>query len=227
MRTQRIALASALFAALAAAYPSAQDRPAPVTARRLAQNPLVTHQVVAIARRQRQRARRSSACPNGSNQPLGRYYMYFAHHMGAFIRLAYADRIEGPWRIHEPGVLPVASTAFYRPSARSAGESRELLHPRRFTRGLRRPHEPSSGHVVPRLVHRGPEMAGRRAGGTRLGAEERLRSVHPGGRIARRPRLRRPAGDHPHELSARVRARRAQGCLVPGARACTAWRGSG
>ena len=58
MRTQRIALASALFAALAAAYPSAQDRPAPVTARRLAQNPLVTHHVVAIARRQRQRALR-------------------------------------------------------------------------------------------------------------------------------------------------------------------------
>jgi hypothetical protein len=47
--------------------------------------------------------------------PLGRYYMYFAHHMGAHIRLAYADRLEGPWKIHEPGVLPVADTAFYRP----------------------------------------------------------------------------------------------------------------
>jgi hypothetical protein len=47
--------------------------------------------------------------------PLGRFYMYFAHHMGAFIRLAYADRLDGPWRIHEPGVLPVAATAFQRP----------------------------------------------------------------------------------------------------------------
>ncbi|OFW22382.1 MAG: hypothetical protein A3H97_18040 [Acidobacteria bacterium RIFCSPLOWO2_02_FULL_65_29] len=53
--------------------------------------------------------------PPWVRQPLGRYYMYFAHHMGAFIRLAYADRIEGPWKIHEPGVLPVANTAFFRP----------------------------------------------------------------------------------------------------------------
>lgn len=46
--------------------------------------------------------------------PLGRYYMYFANHMGDFIRLAYADRVTGPWRIHEPGVLHVRDTAFYR-----------------------------------------------------------------------------------------------------------------
>src|SRR5262249_27253348 len=48
-------------------------------------------------------------------KPLGRYYMYFAHHMGAFIRLAYADSIAGPWKIYEPGVLRVEDTAFFRP----------------------------------------------------------------------------------------------------------------
>jgi len=48
-------------------------------------------------------------------RPLGRYYMYFAHHMGQFIRLAYADTLTGPWRIYEPGVLQVRDTAFYRP----------------------------------------------------------------------------------------------------------------
>ncbi|MBI5833920.1 MAG: hypothetical protein HZB16_16630 [Armatimonadetes bacterium] len=36
---------------------------------------------------------------------LGRYYLYFAHHNGKYIRLAYADALAGPWRIHEPGVL--------------------------------------------------------------------------------------------------------------------------
>jgi hypothetical protein len=41
--------------------------------------------------------------------------MYFAHHMGTHIRLAYADAIEGPWKIHEPGVLPVSETALFRP----------------------------------------------------------------------------------------------------------------
>jgi hypothetical protein len=41
--------------------------------------------------------------------------MYFANHMGAFIRLAYADAISGPWRVYEPGVLHVRDTAFFRP----------------------------------------------------------------------------------------------------------------
>ncbi len=85
-----------------------------VTARRLPQNPLITT--------------RSSASlgdningptvirvPPWMTEPLGRYYMYFAHHMGAFIRLAYADSIAGPWQVYEPGVVPVRDTAFFRP----------------------------------------------------------------------------------------------------------------
>jgi hypothetical protein len=85
-----------------------------VRATRLAQNPLVT-------------VRSSSSLgdnvngpsvirvPSWVKQPLGRYYMYFAHHKGEFIRLAYSDAIEGPWRIHDPGVLQVRDSAFYRP----------------------------------------------------------------------------------------------------------------
>ena len=38
-------------------------------------------------------------------RPLGQYYLYFAHHQGDYIRLAYADRLQGPWRIYEPGTL--------------------------------------------------------------------------------------------------------------------------
>ena len=53
--------------------------------------------------------------PDWVENPLGRYYMYFANHMGEFVRLAYADGPAGPWRIHEPGVLHVRETAFYRP----------------------------------------------------------------------------------------------------------------
>jgi hypothetical protein len=41
--------------------------------------------------------------------------MYFANHTGTFIRLAYSDSIEGPWRVHGPGVLDVKDTAFFRP----------------------------------------------------------------------------------------------------------------
>ncbi len=36
--------------------------------------------------------------------PLGKYYLYFAHHQGTFIRLAYADQLAGPWTIHRDGV---------------------------------------------------------------------------------------------------------------------------
>lgn len=36
---------------------------------------------------------------------LGRYYLYFAHHKGTYIRLAFADRLEGPWKVYEPGTL--------------------------------------------------------------------------------------------------------------------------
>lgn len=53
--------------------------------------------------------------PRWVQRPLGRYYMYFAHHSGQFIRLAYADSVRGPWKIHEPGVLNVKDTALYRP----------------------------------------------------------------------------------------------------------------
>ena len=85
-----------------------------VTARRLAQNPLVT-------------TRSSPSVGDNINgptvirvpvwvkQPLGRYYIYFAHHMGAHIRLAYADALTGPWKIYEPGVVKVSDTALYRP----------------------------------------------------------------------------------------------------------------
>jgi hypothetical protein len=59
--------------------------------------------------------------PDWIERPLGRYYMYFANHMGEAIRLAYADELTGPWHIHEPGVLDVRATAFYRPQPDSQG----------------------------------------------------------------------------------------------------------
>jgi hypothetical protein len=45
--------------------------------------------------------------PAWVDKPLGRYYLYFSHHAGKFIRLAYADALTGPWKIHEPGTLRI------------------------------------------------------------------------------------------------------------------------
>jgi hypothetical protein len=50
--------------------------------------------------------------PDWLPRPLGRYYLYFAHHDGRYIRLAYADELTGPWQMHEPGVLPLADSHF-------------------------------------------------------------------------------------------------------------------
>lgn len=44
--------------------------------------------------------------------PLGRYYLYFADHKGAYIRLAYADDLRGPWKMHVPGSLQLAESLF-------------------------------------------------------------------------------------------------------------------
>ena len=50
--------------------------------------------------------------PEWVPNPLGRYYLYFAHHNGAYIRLAYADSLEGQWAIHSPGTLQHAESHF-------------------------------------------------------------------------------------------------------------------
>ncbi|HRE82224.1 MAG TPA: hypothetical protein PLN52_14340 [Opitutaceae bacterium] len=45
--------------------------------------------------------------PDWVANPLGRYYLYFAHHDGKYIRFAYADEIAGPWTLVPGGLLPV------------------------------------------------------------------------------------------------------------------------
>jgi hypothetical protein len=48
--------------------------------------------------------------PDWVERPLGRYYMYFAHHKGSYIRLAVADDPTGPWTVYDPGVLRLEDT---------------------------------------------------------------------------------------------------------------------
>ena len=116
------------------ARPAQQPSPGPVRVSRFATNPLVTV--------------KSSATLGGNvngptvirvppwvKQPLGRYYMYFANHRDVFIRLAYADAVTGPWKIHEPGVWHVKDSALYRPqpdSARFGGFNTHFASPEIF-----------------------------------------------------------------------------------------------
>ncbi len=48
--------------------------------------------------------------PSWVSNPLGKYYLYFAHHTGTYIRLAYADDLNGPWQIYAGGVLKLSET---------------------------------------------------------------------------------------------------------------------
>lgn len=48
--------------------------------------------------------------PEWLESPLGRYYLYFANHGGKYIRLAFADELAGPWRVHTPGTLRLEQT---------------------------------------------------------------------------------------------------------------------
>lgn len=45
--------------------------------------------------------------PAWIEKPGGRYHLYFAHHNGKYIRLAFADRPDGPWTVHRGGILPI------------------------------------------------------------------------------------------------------------------------
>jgi hypothetical protein len=50
--------------------------------------------------------------PDWAPNRLADYYLYFADHKGTSIKLAVADDLAGPWRIHEPGALQLAQTPF-------------------------------------------------------------------------------------------------------------------
>src|SRR5579872_4356423 len=50
--------------------------------------------------------------PDWIGDRLGSYYLYFADHKGSYIRLAYADELAGPWRVHPPGSLHLAQSRF-------------------------------------------------------------------------------------------------------------------
>jgi hypothetical protein len=50
--------------------------------------------------------------PGWVKNPLGQYYLYFAHHDGRYIRLAYSNSLLGPWTIYRDGVLPLPDAIF-------------------------------------------------------------------------------------------------------------------
>lgn len=111
-----------LFLLLAILWPRAHYLPAqqlPFSAQRLADSPIITvdksPRLTALAEAQGYiniNGPSMIRVPDWIEQPLGKYYLYFSHHKGDFIRMAYADLPEGPWTVYEPGVLSLQQSGF-------------------------------------------------------------------------------------------------------------------
>ncbi len=43
--------------------------------------------------------------PKWIKKPLGKYYLYFSHHKGEYIKMAYSDSINGRWTIYNDTIL--------------------------------------------------------------------------------------------------------------------------
>jgi len=50
--------------------------------------------------------------PDWLGNSLGSYYLYFADHKGDRIKLAYADNLLGPWKVHRGGALKLEESKF-------------------------------------------------------------------------------------------------------------------
>ncbi|MFO7956224.1 MAG: hypothetical protein R6X33_03915 [Candidatus Brocadiia bacterium] len=74
--------------------------------RRLAGNPLLTSDMVDFSELDHHGQGPNLDCPflvrvpDWVPNPLGRYYLYFAHHHGDRIGLAYSDSLDGPYTVH-------------------------------------------------------------------------------------------------------------------------------
>ena len=95
--------------------------------------------------------------PEWVENGLGNYYLYFADHKGRYIRLAYADDVLGPWRVHVPGSLQIAHSHFLTEPPEVSAEELERLRTERAGRGAPISHdlltEVTAPHIASPDVH--------------------------------------------------------------------------
>jgi len=80
-------------------------RAAHIRVRRFAENPIIRPDMLPGDDGKNINGPSLIRAPKWIEHPHGKYYLYFADHGGSYIRLAFADSLGGPWRIHEPGAL--------------------------------------------------------------------------------------------------------------------------
>ena len=95
--------------------------------------------------------------PNWIKSPLGRYYLYFAHHKGTYIRLAVADDLNGPWNIHVPGSLHLKESRFLNTPPKISEQQHDQIAAINAARGVQIGHtisyEATTPHIASPDVH--------------------------------------------------------------------------
>ncbi len=95
--------------------------------------------------------------PDWINDPLGEYYLYFADHKGLYIRLAYADDLLGPWKIHAPGSLQIRDSHFLAEPPAVSPDVAKRLRASQERRGVPMSHdglfEATTPHIASPDVH--------------------------------------------------------------------------
>jgi hypothetical protein len=90
----------------ATSSPTIQDR---VEVRRFAGNPIIRPEMLPGKDGDNINGPSLIHVPSWVADRLGNYYLYFANHTGKYIRMAYADKLAGPWKIYSPGVLQLSN----------------------------------------------------------------------------------------------------------------------
>ncbi len=112
-----------LAARIARLFRPAPEAQATCKVRRLAGGPIITPSMLPKVDGESINGPSLILVPDWVRNPLGRYYLYFAHHDGAYIRLAYADQLAGPWTVVPGGALHVTDV----PAARGHLASPDVI----------------------------------------------------------------------------------------------------
>jgi len=95
--------------------------------------------------------------PQWVKNPLGKYYLYFADHKGSYIRLAYANALTGPWKIHPPGTLQLSESLFLTEPPKVDATQREQIEAAFAKQGIQVAHdvveEVTTPHIASPDVH--------------------------------------------------------------------------
>lgn len=90
--------------------------------------------------------------PDWVEDRLGAYYLYFADHKGSYIRLAYADALTGPWRVHPPGSLQLAQSGFLTAPPAVSADELARFETRYRARGVAISHDVLSEITTPHIA---------------------------------------------------------------------------